>query len=263
MASNGGLCTYPAPVISSPDKLGHEANGHQHTMTSGPPGFMGGHWPEGEAIPPHYPAYPGYEAAPPTPFVINGGQCEAGGGHGVTVTTVPGDGQQPSAASSRGQHTVHFHVHQGEAVSLQLGSEVQMIQGPATVRMVSTSHEPPVPLPIQVPPGHFVHQIVDENGVLQHVILSQHPTIGYPPGVPPGPTPAPMGPAPATTSQNGWQQAGVPGPGQHNGPGYVDPTGAPPPTIQCTAPPPAYWAEGRPSKNSKKRDYADRRYKNG
>ena len=143
MASNGGLCTYPAPVISSPDKLGHEANGHQHTMTSGPPGFMGGHWPEGEAMPPHYPAYPGYEAAPPTPFVINGGQCEAGGGHGVTVTTVPGDGQQPSAASSRGQHTVHFHVHQGEAVSLQLGSEVQMVHPNLLRSPCGASREPP------------------------------------------------------------------------------------------------------------------------
>ena len=144
---------------------------------------MGGHWPEGEAMPPHYPAYyPGYEAAPPTPFVINEGQCEAGGGHGVTVTTVPGDGQQPSAAPSLGQHTVHFHVHQGEAVSLQLGSEVQMIQGPATVRMVHTSHEPPAPLPIQVPPGHFVHQLVDEHGILQHVILheqEQQPKLSF------------------------------------------------------------------------------------
>ena len=62
----------------------------------------------------------------------------------MTVTTVPEDGQYPiGSIGSRG--SAHFHVHQGEAVSLQLGSEVQMIQGPATVRMVSTSHEPPVP----------------------------------------------------------------------------------------------------------------------
>merc|ERR550517_931321 len=93
-----------------------------------------------------------------------------------------------------------------------------MIQGPATVRMVSTSHEPPVPLPVQVPPGHFVHQIVDENGVLQHVILSQHPTI-YP-NLPPTPN----------GSQNGWQPP--------TSGGYHDPSGAPPPTIQCQGPPP-------------------------
>ena len=257
MASNGGgLCTYPAPVLSG-DKLGHET-----AHMTGPPGFMG--WPEGEGLPPgpHYPAYPGYEAAPAPgypPVVINpaaNGGCEPGApGHGVTVTTVTGDS---GPASSRGQHTVHFHVHQGEAVSLQLGTEVQMIQGPATVRMVSTSHEPPVPLPVQVPPGHFVHQLVDENGILQHVILSQHPT----PGLYPSPAIPPHGPAqpPNGTSQNGWQ----PGAG---GQGYVEPTGVPPPTIQCTGPPPAFWNSNesretqppRPGKNkNKNRDYNNR-----
>jgi len=44
--------------------------------------------------------------------------------------------------------------------------------GPATVRMVSTNSNPPIALPVQVPPGHVVQQIVDENGTLQHVILS-------------------------------------------------------------------------------------------
>jgi len=50
--------------------------------------------------------------------------------------------------------------------------------GPATVRMVSNSG-PPVPMPMQVPPGHMVQQIVDENGILTHVILSPQP-----PGIP-------------------------------------------------------------------------------
>lgn len=57
--------------------------------------------------------------------------------------------------------------------------------GPATVRMVS-SNGPPVPMPMQVPPGHMVQQIVDEHGILTHVILSPQP---------PGPTtPLPVGP---------------------------------------------------------------------
>lgn len=31
-------------------------------------------------------------------------------------------------------------------------------------------------MPVQVPPGHVVQQIVDESGTLRHVILSpQHP----------------------------------------------------------------------------------------
>ncbi|KAL3846896.1 hypothetical protein ACJMK2_017848 [Sinanodonta woodiana] len=46
--------------------------------------------------------------------------------------------------------------------------------GPATVRMVS-SNGPPLPMPMQVPPGHMVQQIVDENGILTHVILSPQP----------------------------------------------------------------------------------------
>ena len=58
--------------------------------------------------------------------------------------------------------------------------------GPATVRMVS-NNGPPLPMPMQVPPGHMVQQIVDENGILTHVILSPQPpgmaappmTVGY------------------------------------------------------------------------------------
>lgn len=46
--------------------------------------------------------------------------------------------------------------------------------GPATVRMVS-NNGPPLPMPMQVPPGHMVQQIVDENGILTHVILSPQP----------------------------------------------------------------------------------------
>ncbi|TNN09252.1 Fibronectin type-III domain-containing protein isoform 2, partial [Schistosoma japonicum] len=46
---------------------------------------------------------------------------------------------------------------------------------PATVRMVSNSG-PPLPMPMQVPPGHLVQQIVDEEGILTHVILSPYPT---------------------------------------------------------------------------------------
>jgi len=46
--------------------------------------------------------------------------------------------------------------------------------GPATVRMVS-SNGPPLPMPMQVPPGHMVQQIIDENGILTNVILSSQP----------------------------------------------------------------------------------------
>lgn len=37
---------------------------------------------------------------------------------------------------------------------------------------------PAFPLPLHLPPGHMVQQVLDENGVLTHVIMSQ-------PGPPP------------------------------------------------------------------------------
>ncbi|XP_076253735.1 fibronectin type-III domain-containing protein 3A-like isoform X2 [Rhynchophorus ferrugineus] len=54
---------------------------------------------------------------------------------------------------------------------------IQSEYGPVTVPMVSTNSSPPIPIPVQVPPGHVVQQIVDENGTLRHVILSptHHP----------------------------------------------------------------------------------------
>lgn len=54
--------------------------------------------------------------------------------------------------------------------------------GPATVRMIS-ENGPTFPLPLHLPPGHMVQQILDENGVLTHVIMSQ-----------PGPLPPPPPP---------------------------------------------------------------------
>lgn len=50
------------------------------------------------------------------------------------------------------------------------------VAGPVTVPMVSTNSSPPIAMPVQVPHGHVVQQIVDESGTLRHVILSpQHP----------------------------------------------------------------------------------------
>ncbi|OUC43379.1 hypothetical protein D917_09806, partial [Trichinella nativa] len=50
--------------------------------------------------------------------------------------------------------------------------------------MVSDQN-PPLPLPMNVPPGHLVQQIVDENGALRHVILSpQNPHPPMPAGHP-------------------------------------------------------------------------------
>lgn len=49
------------------------------------------------------------------------------------------------------------------------------VTGPMTVPMVPTAgrpSQPPIPMPVQVPVGHVVHQIMDESGQLRHVFLS-------------------------------------------------------------------------------------------
>lgn len=75
------------------------------------------------------------------------------------------------------QYVVHLHVNPGETISFDMGDHVQLIQGPATVRMVSSNNTPPMPMPVQVPPGHMVQQIVDEQGTLRHIILSPQPPV--------------------------------------------------------------------------------------
>uniref|UniRef100_A0A182VV07 Uncharacterized protein n=1 Tax=Anopheles minimus TaxID=112268 RepID=A0A182VV07_9DIPT len=46
---------------------------------------------------------------------------------------------------------------------------------PVTLPMVSQNGTPPMAMPMQVPHGHMMQQIVDENGTLRHVILSTQP----------------------------------------------------------------------------------------
>ncbi|XP_074594460.1 uncharacterized protein LOC141849854 [Brevipalpus obovatus] len=85
-------------------------------------------------------------------------------------------------------HFVDLHVDPGESVSIQLfdGTET-VLRGPATVTMISQHAYPPVPMPVQVPPGHLVQQIVDENGTLRHIILSAYNNNGTNPTPPPPP----------------------------------------------------------------------------
>lgn len=105
--------------------------------------------------------------------------------------------------------------------------------GPASVRMVSTNSSPPIPLPVQVPPGHVVQQIVDETGTLRHVILSAQPV------------PMPMCPYGPNAGQGPPQFYGPPpGPPPQ---GYVQPYQPPPqyppvmsPPLAQPSPPPVY-----------------------
>uniref|UniRef100_A0A182NED2 Uncharacterized protein n=1 Tax=Anopheles dirus TaxID=7168 RepID=A0A182NED2_9DIPT len=50
-----------------------------------------------------------------------------------------------------------------------------MEMSPVTLPMVSQNGTPPMAMPMQVPHGHMMQQIVDENGTLRHVILSTQP----------------------------------------------------------------------------------------
>ncbi|VDL96673.1 unnamed protein product [Schistocephalus solidus] len=72
------------------------------------------------------------------------------------------------------EYYVMVHVDAGEVFSIRIGDHVQHIPGPATVRLVSNTG-PPLPMPIHVPAGHLVQQIVDEEGILTHMILSPFP----------------------------------------------------------------------------------------
>lgn len=82
-------------------------------------------------------------------------------------------------AHTPSEHVVLFHVSPGVSVTFQIGNSREIIRGPVTVPMVSQNGTPPMAMPVQVPPGHVMQQIVDENGTLRHVILStQHQQLG-------------------------------------------------------------------------------------
>jgi hypothetical protein len=73
---------------------------------------------------------------------------------------------------------IYFYAHFAVRLSINLYTKkilLLLISGPVTVPMVSQSGSPPIPMTVQVPPGHVMQQIVDENGTLRHVFLStQH-----------------------------------------------------------------------------------------
>ncbi|CAF1284500.1 unnamed protein product [Rotaria sordida] len=86
-----------------------------------------------------------------------------------------------SSSSSSSSSTTSNHDQLHSWFTVQLSGQQQ--QSPATVRMIS-ENGPAFPLPLHLPPGHIVQQVLDENGVLTHVIMPQ-------PGPPPPPPPPP------------------------------------------------------------------------
>ncbi|CAF1000984.1 unnamed protein product [Adineta steineri] len=104
-------------------------------------------------------------------------------------------------------------------------SSAQQLQSPATVRMIS-ENGPAFPLPLHLPPGHMVQQVLDENGVLTHVIMSQ-----------PGPHPPPP-PPPHHHMHTGYPSSPYNGlyghPSQYHNPNVYGPY----PTETLSYPPP-------------------------
>uniref|UniRef100_A0A8R1XR77 Fibronectin type-III domain-containing protein n=1 Tax=Onchocerca volvulus TaxID=6282 RepID=A0A8R1XR77_ONCVO len=89
------------------------------------------------------------------------------------------------------QNVFHISVRSNISTTQRAPSS---IGSPATVRMVNQAGMSPSALPLHVPPGHMVQQMVDEQGVLRHLILSPEAT--------PGSRLIPTAPPPATISSN-------------------------------------------------------------
>ncbi|CAF3170217.1 unnamed protein product [Rotaria socialis] len=84
-----------------------------------------------------------------------------------------------SSSSSSSTTSSHDQLHLWLAA--QSSGQQPQQSSPATVRMIS-ENGPAFPLPLHLPPGHMVQQVLDENGVLTHVIMPQ-------PAPPPPPPP--------------------------------------------------------------------------
>jgi hypothetical protein len=68
-------------------------------------------------------------------------------------------------------------VDVGHVFQVQLGDKMREIVGPAMVRIVNNDSSQPVPLQLTAPaPGQYVQQLLDEHGMLAHLIISSSPT---------------------------------------------------------------------------------------
>ncbi|XP_050085299.1 fibronectin type-III domain-containing protein 3A isoform X2 [Anopheles aquasalis] len=136
---------------------------HQHSLHTPPP-------------PPHHhggghPAHVHLAAGPPQPHDQNGhGGPPAGGG---ILFAAPYAG-----AEYYSEHSYYYaHPDYGSPPPPSQHSHICPVHdyGPVTLPMVSQNGTPPMAMPMQVPHGHMMQQIVDENGTLRHVILSTQP----------------------------------------------------------------------------------------
>lgn len=103
---------------------------------------------------------------------------------------IPADGSSTDFSASGTTHSsvAQILVKPGQIFRVQRNNEVREVRGPATVRMKS-ENRPDFSLPLHLSPGHIVQQILDENGVLTHVIMSQAGPLPPPPPLPHHPHP--------------------------------------------------------------------------
>ncbi|XP_067007900.1 fibronectin type-III domain-containing protein 3A isoform X2 [Anabrus simplex] len=119
--------------------------------------------------------------------------------------------------------------------------------------MVSTNSTPPIAMPVQVPPGHVVQQIVDESGTLRHVILSPQAMMPMSPHF--------VGPGPGTSSnqppQTFYAPQGLPA-GYPPPPfGHANPLQ---PGVMAHVPPPTQQGHSSPPLNFHKDERTQRQY---
>ncbi|CAJ0933643.1 unnamed protein product, partial [Mesorhabditis belari] len=162
VSDGGPTATHPThPLHASPMNMPPQAI----------PGIQGV---AGPSVPPPLPA-PYFVAPPPRPG-FPGAPPLLPHGPPPPLMMVPPNGP-PIQGLFCSPSDLFVHIQPGERLTLRVGNEDQDIIGPATVRMVGEAGCHPSALPIYVPPGHQIHQIVDENGVLRHLILSSEPSM--------------------------------------------------------------------------------------
>ena len=102
------------------------------------------------------------------PTLVNEGVAAVG----VAFQPLPPNLAAPTASSS----TIFVHVDAGHIFQVHLGDKCKEIVGPATVKIVSNDSTQPFPLQLTSPaPGQLVQQILNENGMLTHLIISSQP----------------------------------------------------------------------------------------
>ena len=86
--------------------------------------------------------------------------------------------KSPQQQQQQSPSTIFVHVDAGHIFQVHVGDKIREILGPATVKIVNNDTSQPVPLQLTAPPapGQLVQQIVDENGMLVHLIIKSQAT---------------------------------------------------------------------------------------